>query len=104
MTNEHAETLRHLLMRYVTPGPPVVGDLAMALAALEALAAENKRLKAQRDLMVEDWHDEQRGLAADRRALAIRVLAEAVKRAGSHEAAENIRNIDLEPLLTPEGT
>jgi hypothetical protein len=42
--------------------------------------------------------------AADRRALAIRVLAEAVKRAGSHEAAENIRNIDLEPLLTPEGT
>lgn len=105
MTNEHAETLR---------------NLAMALAALEALVAENERLKAQRDLMVEDWHDEQRGLAADRRALAERVrkhiahlahdecirgpgqvgfcLCEACARALSY------RDIDLEPLLTPEGT
>lgn len=117
--SEDADTLRHLLTRYVTPGPPVVGDLAMALAALDALVAENERMRAEigrlntaTQLDVLDLERRLEAAISRRRALAERVIEACAQLVLSNVSntyvaermAERLRALDLEPLLTPEGT
>jgi predicted nucleic acid-binding Zn-ribbon protein len=118
--NEHAETIREALRElHAVQRHPKGFDgcewCAPRRSALDALVAENERLRAEmkdvreahaeRREQVKEMHFDRRALAERvREACAQLVLSNVSNTYVAERMAERLRALDLEPLLTPEGT